>query len=194
MSRARNPSRPSRPSWCPPPRAWARASSPASPRPWPRAVGAIFWMWLMALIGAASALHRVHLALITGSRQGRRVPRRSGLLHSAGPGPALARHHLRLGAHPVLRLRLQRPAGVQHDFGARVLHPTTYQRRRSAWASCSSCSPLSSFSAARSASPSSASIIVPIMAIALHSHCAVFDRQTSRRAAGRSPAPSSSRL
>ena len=50
-------------------------------------------------------------------RQGGRVPGRSGLLHPAGPGPALARHHLRLGAHFVLRLRLQRPAGLQHDLG-----------------------------------------------------------------------------
>ena len=66
-----------------------------------------------------------------GARQERRVPWRSGVLHPASARQALAGRRVRHPAHPVLRLRLQRPAGIQHDVGAGILHPRLrHQRHR----------------------------------------------------------------
>ncbi len=63
-------------------------------------------------------LHRVHARRRSRSAAKEGEFREPGL-HPAGPREALARHHFRLGAHPVLRLRLQRAAGLHAlDLGA----------------------------------------------------------------------------
>jgi len=59
---------------------------------------------------------------LQGSRQRWRIPRRPGLLHRAGSGQALAGRGVRRAAHPVLRVRLQRPAVVQCYELVDVLH------------------------------------------------------------------------
>ncbi len=94
--------------------------------------GAVFWMWLMAHRRRGVGLRRVHArADLQGARQGGRVPRRPGLLHSSRRlGPALARHPLRLGcsscASPSASTAC-RPSTCH--FGARVLHPRLRHQR-----------------------------------------------------------------
>ena len=77
--------------------------------------GAIFWMWMVALVGMATAysestlaqLYKVHGPEGVGGH----LPRRPGLLHRQGPRDALARGGLLGLPDPVLRPRLQRGAG-----------------------------------------------------------------------------------
>ena len=91
--------------------------------------GAVFWMGLMAIVGAASAFIESTLAQIWKVR-GKDGEFRGGpayYIHQALGKPRAGRAVLR-AAHPVLRFRLQRPAGVQrHERARRTTCPATAQ-------------------------------------------------------------------
>ena len=64
--------------------------------------------------GRGVGLRRVHARPdLEGARHRRRVPRRPGLLYPSGARQPQARRAVQRASHPVLRVRLQRPAGVQ---------------------------------------------------------------------------------
>ena len=64
--------------------------------------------------GRGVGLRRVHARPdLEGARHRRRVPRRPGLLYPSGARQPQARRAVQRAAHLVLRVRLQRPAGVQ---------------------------------------------------------------------------------
>ena len=81
--------------------------------------GAVFWMWLMAIIGAASAFVESTLAQIWKVRNPDGTFR--GVLHSTCARQALARYRLCGGPHPLLWPRFQRTADLQHGLGYRLL-------------------------------------------------------------------------
>ena len=72
--------------------------------------------------GCSIGVHRVDAgADLEGEEPRRHVPRRPGLLHPASAGEALDGRGVRCRADLVLRVRLQRPSGVQRHLGARLL-------------------------------------------------------------------------
>jgi len=78
--------------------------------------GAIFWMWVVAAIGMATALIEATLGQLFKVRARRRhLPRRARLLHPARAGLAAGRHPVRGAAGVHLRHRVQHAAGQRYQ-------------------------------------------------------------------------------
>ena len=106
--------------------------------------GAVFWMWVVALLGGASAFIESALAQVykKKGRQGR-LRWRPVVLHGAGAAPALARRHFRRRAHPDLCGRLQHARVLQPAGRLRLALASTPRaaRRTSSARSWRCCSP-----------------------------------------------------